>query len=397
MANRVMKYIREDNSHKYGLEEEVRVVLTGDNVTLVEDGDAILPVQSVDTEDGSLSISPTDSNFDLAVCLVAHPFPADSGLWNGPDLISDSKYRAMLASLFHDLIWEHSSEIAKAWGVSKKAVLSWGDGVLYALWVYASDDSILGRIEARIAWSVCEFSRGWYHSAKKLLGLHSITIALMLLAGCGTPPNWTVAEIAGTNAVVRAMGQAPAATPSETIHDQDTGGMVSDDAQTVSPASDEGSSPSSPSSPENPPTSSTTDNPDAVDFGALSWSYGGFSGGKAKLVSGVVIGGLKVSGSGLSYSWKQGGCEKLGASSADDASCLACLFVHSGGKWQGGKFDWISTSRRTRDFKNIVGGGDNPGGYNGWPKNAIGAADEFAFVIVSKDGAKRSNVAHCKK
>ena len=32
-------------------------------------------------------------------------------------------------------------------------------------------------------------------------------------------------------------------------------------------------------------------------------------------------------------------------------------------------------------------------GYNGWPKDSIGKADAYAFVIVSKDGRKRTNVA----
>ena len=139
--------------------------------------------------------------------MTANPFPASSHLWNGPDLLKNNKYRSMLASLFHDLVWEHRAELAKAWHVSDKAVLGWGNGVLYALWMYASSDSLAGRIEARLAWEVCEFSKGWYHDLKKLLGLHSILFAIMLAAGCGTPPDWTVAEIDGTNAVLRAMGK----------------------------------------------------------------------------------------------------------------------------------------------------------------------------------------------
>ena len=62
-------------------------------------------------------------------------------------------------------------------------------------------------------------------------------------------------------------------------------------------------------------------------------------------------------------------------------------YVRVGGKWQGGKFDWISTSRLSRDFKNVRDG------YGGWRKDAIEAAEAFAFVICSKDGKRRSNVA----
>lgn len=125
---------------------------------------------------------------------------------------------------------------------------------------------------------------------------------------------------------------------------------------------------------------------DAVDFAALDWCWGGFSGNKASAVAGVEIAKLAVGGKQMTYKWISGGCEKLGASSKTDASCIAALFCRLGGKWKGGKFDWISTSRTSRDWKNIESG------YNGWDQSAIDNADAYAFVIVSKDGKKRSNV-----
>ena len=126
---------------------------------------------------------------------------------------------------------------------------------------------------------------------------------------------------------------------------------------------------------------------DAVDYASLRWSMGGFNGSKAVLHDGVEIGGLNVGRDGMSYRWVRGGCEQLGAGSRGDASkTLACMFYRDkAGKWQGGKFDWISTSRTTRDFKNIHGG------YNGWNAAAFDAATEFAFVIVGT-GGRRSNV-----
>lgn len=215
VAEKVIKYVKTDNEATFGLDEEVSVVLFGEDIALIRGGGC---VEEITTADGSLTITPIENTYypDWAVRVTAHPFPASSHLWNGPDLLKNNKYRSMLASLFHDLVWEHRTEIAKAWNVSETAVLSWGNGLLYALWMYASESSVTGRIEARLAWSVCEFSKGWYHSLKKLLGLHSILFAFLLAAGCGTPPNWTVAEIEGTNAVLRAMGkeqrvEAPAA------------------------------------------------------------------------------------------------------------------------------------------------------------------------------------------
>lgn len=135
-----------------------------------------------------------------------------------------------------------------------------------------------------------------------------------------------------------------------------------------------------------------TQSADEVDFSALDWCWGGFNGKKATLVDGAQIGSLKVSGN-VSYKWVKGGCEKLGAISSTDADHTICaLFCKIGGVWKGGKFDWISTSRTSRDLKNIVGGGDNSGGYGGWDKQAISKASEYAFVIVSKDEKRRTNV-----
>jgi hypothetical protein len=89
----------------------------------------------------------------------------------------------------------------------------------------------------------------------------------------------------------------------------------------------------------------------------------------------------------MSYSWKSGGCESIGAGGGGDYSqTMACLFIkESDGGWRGGKFDWISTSRTTRSFTNIHGG------YHGWNAGRFKAAKECAFVIVSRSG-KRTNV-----
>ena len=139
-------------------------------------------------------------------------------------------------------------------------------------------------------------------------------------------------------------------------------------------------------------TSSASSSADEVNFSLLQWTYGGFKGQQAKLGAQPRITGLKVNNSGMSYSWKSGGCENLGAASSSDWShTVACLFCYYGGKWVGGKFDWVSTSRRTRDFINIHEG------YHGWSPTVFKNATAYAFVIVSKDGKSRSNVIRCGK
>ncbi len=124
---------------------------------------------------------------------------------------------------------------------------------------------------------------------------------------------------------------------------------------------------------------------DGVDFSALRWRYGGFDGSNAKLADGVRIKDLTVTSDRISYAWAAGGCERLGASSREDAACIAAFFCRVDGEWVGGKFEWISTSRQSRDT-------DNLRGYNGWSETIFNAASAYAFVIVSRDGRKRSNV-----
>lgn len=122
-------------------------------------------------------------------------------------------------------------------------------------------------------------------------------------------------------------------------------------------------------------------------FAELNWTYGGFRGQAAEWNTDCAIADLNVKSNGLSYRWEKGGCEVLGANGSHNASeTIACLFCLINGKWVGGKFDWISTSRTTRDFKNIATG------YHGWDSAAIDKAEGYRFVIVSKDGKKRSNV-----
>lgn len=130
---------------------------------------------------------------------------------------------------------------------------------------------------------------------------------------------------------------------------------------------------------------------DEAPFPDFDWGYGGFRGGKSvwggdpENGTGPVIGDLKMGKDGLSFEYENG-LAGWGLAN-DEAGALACLFVKDNdGNWVGGKFDWISTSRRTRDFTNIYNG------YNGWDLSNVPKTTTAAFVIVSKDGKWRSNV-----
>lgn len=122
---------------------------------------------------------------------------------------------------------------------------------------------------------------------------------------------------------------------------------------------------------------------------AVTWCWGGFNGSRAVEVSGARIKNLKVTGSGLSYQWEKGGCEELGATSKTDCDhTVACLFIEDG---RGGKFDWISTSRLTRDLKNVETG------YKGWDAAAFKASKRLNFCICSHDGKRRTNFIEAER
>jgi hypothetical protein len=126
---------------------------------------------------------------------------------------------------------------------------------------------------------------------------------------------------------------------------------------------------------------------DYADYSSFNWKYGGFNGAKATYDPSVEIGSLKFNGrDGLALKWVKG-LSAWGVAHTDHTGALACLFVKdSSGQWVGGKFDWISTSRSTRDFKNVFAG------YNGWSLSGVPNPTDAALVIVRANGKQRSNV-----
>ena len=127
-----------------------------------------------------------------------------------------------------------------------------------------------------------------------------------------------------------------------------------------------------------------------MDYSLLDWRWGRFDGRKAVRAPGAEIGSLKVTANGLSYKWLSGGCEDLDRSCSHSNPCCTCaLFCRVNGTWIGGKFDHISTDRRTRDFANIRSG------HGGWIPAALSRADAFAFVILDDKAKRRTNVITC--
>ena len=124
---------------------------------------------------------------------------------------------------------------------------------------------------------------------------------------------------------------------------------------------------------------------DDISCDLLRWRYGGFKAPTNALRSTVTISELRFSRNGLRIKW----IRDLGAWGIpyEEPDALACLFVkNEAGEWVGGKFEWISSSRETRDLGNVYGG------YNGWSLRDVPNPCEAAFVVFRKDGKRRSNI-----
>ena len=207
VLKKVADYIRKDQAAAYSLPTDVSVTLDSRAVA------AFLPADFTQftTADGSLTVERVpDEDKPNLVRLTAHPFPAESKLWNGPDVIPNKWFRSMLASLFHDLIWVHAGEIAAALGKRELEVLRWGGDALYLIWVYGSEDSFLGQREAWLSFQATQYAAPWYHKIKRLFGALALAVALGAAAvgcseGCFTPPDGAVVDISGGEVVEAVM------------------------------------------------------------------------------------------------------------------------------------------------------------------------------------------------
>ena len=197
IAKAVAKYIRDDQRASYPLPSKVRIVVRSEK--LAKPVVAPFAIEGCPLEIRALG--------DGRIELVSLPFDRESKNWNGPDGIPNNRFRSMLASLFHDLIWKYASRIAAAWHTTEKEVLRWGNGILYLVWLWASEDSWWGRREAWMAYQVTTFVAPVYRKAKKALGFAGVVIAVGVSAGCGcyTVPDGEVEEVDGAETVRQVM------------------------------------------------------------------------------------------------------------------------------------------------------------------------------------------------
>lgn len=217
-------------------------------------------------------------------------------------------------------------------------------------------------------------------------GIVGAIIALVLfLFGCTAVPPASPEEHAAavSNAVDTATLLIDAAWNHwQTLHPASEGPSPEEDGQ--SGVHDSGAGPSSTEPATTPASSSTGPN--------LVFRYGGYKGAGAKEDPDTQIGALHMSKSGMSYKWTKGNLGNWGLAHTS-AGALACAFYfdEKEGAWIGGKFDWISTSRTTRDWTNVRAG------YNGWKPDPFFGAKKRAFCICSADGRKRTNLVQTEE
>ena len=123
---------------------------------------------------------------------------------------------------------------------------------------------------------------------------------------------------------------------------------------------------------------------DQVDYALLKWQYGGVNAGGAQLDS-PRLASLSCNGRSVSYRWEVG-MSGWGLSNGEAGAVCAAFFLRDG-QWIGGKFDWVSVSRTNRELKHCEY-------YSNWGSSGIKLPwrGKVAFVVVSADGKRRSNV-----
>ena len=179
-----------------------------------------------------------------------------------------------------------------------------------------------------------------------------------------------------TNSVQRAVSAAEKAAEEYSRRD-DGAGQTEDPATTSAGEHEE----------HGDGAQASSDSPDSPSSPVLVFKYGGFKGDKAVEDSRCRISQLKIGSDALSFrwdtkipgDWKRETLEK-------GPMIVVAAFVWDGGRWIGGKFDWIDESRSSRSLENIKGG------YGGWDGTSWTAAKRHAVCVVSADGKFRSNL-----
>lgn len=129
-------------------------------------------------------------------------------------------------------------------------------------------------------------------------------------------------------------------------------------------------------------------NSDQLDFSLLNFTYGGFKAGGAVITDqSPLISNLTFDKRSLYFKYDKG-LSGWGLAHSEAGAICAVFFKNTEGKWIGGKFDWISTSRASRELKHCT----TEPTYSNWTMAGIPNPCEAVFVIFDRTGRQRSNI-----
>ena len=130
---------------------------------------------------------------------------------------------------------------------------------------------------------------------------------------------------------------------------------------------------------------SAVPNIDDAPWDEFGWTYGKENKSAAVYDGSVIIRLEALKANKIDLSWEKD-LSAWGAAHDDHRKALACAFLlNDQGKWVGGKFDWISSSRTDRGFAHFTS-------YEDWTLEGIPNPTTLAFVVVEANGKRRSNV-----
>ena len=136
-------------------------------------------------------LSPTPDD----TIVVVEPFPAESGLWNGPDLLPNKlKDGTFEASLNHDLIWAFAREIAAKNGTTEVDVKLWSNQIFELEQRYYAKVKI--RAERKLIRRALDWGAKHYSRIKAMLGrlFLALVAALAVGAAAGCAGCWPLFE-----------------------------------------------------------------------------------------------------------------------------------------------------------------------------------------------------------
>jgi hypothetical protein len=146
-----MKYLYSDQTSSYALLNEQRIRIKSSSISLGNFRTEYLCGYKV-----------AEDEYEL----VAYPFAASVGCWNGPDIIpNEVDDGRMQMSLWHDLGFFYSAEIAAQVGMEAEAVLEQFNIILAIVWKYYGGKPW----KIAVAYNVCQWAKSWYHPLKRFL------------------------------------------------------------------------------------------------------------------------------------------------------------------------------------------------------------------------------------